>query len=112
MINAENKKVDQNQENGVVGLGEANAAEHQRVIFQIKENREAAGHSAASAALQAQRAHDEANRASQSTIEAALQAQRAHEEAQRAENIVNEFFKAMEEMVNSLRKERSHLSGK
>ena len=112
MINVENKKVSEDQVNDVVGLGAANTAEHQKACFKIKENREAAGYSAASAALQAQRAYDEANRASQSTIEAALQAQRAHEEAQRAENIVNEFFKAMEEMVNSLRKERSHLSGK
>ena len=112
MINVENKKVNENQINDVVGLGEANTAKHQRTLFQIKENREAAGYSATSAALQAQRAHDEANRAGQSTIEAALQAQRAHEEAHRAENIVNQFFQAMEEMIESLRKERSYLSGK
>lgn len=112
MMNVENKKVNENQVNDRVGLGLVNSAEYQRVLFQIKENREAAGNSAASAALQAQRAHDEANRANQLTIEAALQAQRAHEEVQRVEHMVNEFFKAMEEMVNSLREERSPLNGK
>ena len=109
MINVENKKVCENLINDVIELGRGNTANEKN---QIEKNREATGHSAASAALQAQRAHDEANRASNSTIEAALQAQRAHEEAQRAENIVNQFFKAMEEMIDSLRKERSHLSGK